>query len=149
MLDERAHAIKVSAWYSDSLDNTDGGGWLMVLNASDLPVYRVVLTFVFVQGAAPHNGEEMARLIHESGYDVQDHMQGVFVVPPGTWRVPISGGWAGMHRRPSAEVAFVDAGGVPWVRRATGSLEKSPREPFDYFKLSQPISGGYAERVPH
>jgi hypothetical protein len=31
---------------------------------------------------------------------------------------------------PSVEVAFVDAEGVTWVRRATGLLQKLPEEPF-------------------
>jgi hypothetical protein len=133
--EERAQAVKFSAWFDTSLAvSEDGGGSLVVRNASNVPIYRVVVTLVFAQGAGPRTGEAMSQLLSEGAGDMGS-MQGVFVIPPGTWRVVVGAGWSGMHARPPAEVAFMDAEGMSWVRRASGSLEKLPQEPFEYFEL--------------
>ncbi|WP_157371018.1 hypothetical protein [Arthrobacter sp. Leaf141] len=45
-----------------------------------------------------------------------------------------------MHARAGAEIAFKDAVGTFWVRRADGSLEELPGHPFDHLEVPRPIN---------
>lgn len=134
--ERREQATKISAWHggSRSEDIDD----LVALNASDVPVYNVVVSMVFAQGAAARLGEEVQ--------NPDDHIC-CAILPPGKWWVPAPGGWGGMYRHPAAEIAFTDATGLHWVRRGDGTLEELKDSPFDHFKISRPISLRTAEVV--
>jgi hypothetical protein len=122
----RQQAERVSGWPGrESLPTTP----LILLNRSDEPVYEVVANLVMVQGAGPRRGE--------------DNPAGRFrkvmgILPPGTWRVDVAGGWAGMSKRPGVEVAFTDRSGIHWIRRADGALEEIRKPAIDHYSLGRP-----------
>jgi hypothetical protein len=124
----RAQAERVSAWSGPSADPQP----VELLNHSDEPVYEALTTFVFIDGSGPTRGEEVSP-------ELAARRVKVGVIPPGRWRVCVSGGWNGMYARLGLEVAFTDRAGGHWVRRADGSLEELPRGAFDYFELSRPL----------
>ena len=103
-----------------------------LLNASDEPVYRVVVWPVFVQGAAPQTGEEMQAIEPESARTLGTLPPGKFVV----W-LPYIGG--DMGKRPGVEVAFTDAVGRHWIRRGTGRLDEISGDPADHYGVAQPV----------
>jgi hypothetical protein len=102
---------------------------LILLNRSDEPVYEVVVTMVFVQGAGWNLGED---------YTGSGLRRVLAVLPPGRWRVEVESGWAGMSRRPGVEVAFSDRSGVCWIRRSNGMLEEIDQLPIDHYGLPRP-----------
>jgi hypothetical protein len=136
--DRIAQAKRISAWIRGA-PRGEGRGphavsatFATVLNASQEPVYRVVVWLVFVQGAAPERGEEMIR-IQPSGA----RMLGT--LPPGAFVVSLPGDWGGMHRHPGVEVAFTDAAGLHWIRRASGAVDSIPEDPLDHYGIAQPV----------
>ncbi len=144
----RSQAEAVFAWYEGFNSGTGPaplGGFdsLIVRNDSNLPVYDAVVSLVLVQGAGARTGEELAE--HPTlRYTLRKE---AFVIPPGTWRFRIVEGWRGMSARAGAEVAFRDARGSSWVRRANGVLEELTAEPFDHMNVWRPISDYELEPV--
>src|SRR5262249_26633310 len=53
--ERRAQAERISGWPSHKARETTP---IILLNRSDEPVYEVIATLVFVQGAAPRRGED-------------------------------------------------------------------------------------------
>lgn len=124
-----------------------------VQNSSAEPIYEVVVGIVFIQGAAPRTLEGILDLHHQrheqtaeltrKGADVatgQNAFRGdpattSGIVPPGTWRLWVSGkGWTSiMAGRGGVDIAFVDRAGVSWVRRAMGPLDELPTRPLEHF----------------
>lgn len=137
--ESRSQAVKISAWFGGRILPGEEWDSLILLNRSDVPIYNVVVTMVFAQGAAPRVGEDVR--------DLPDHRVFYTVLPPGTWKAVAPRGWAGMYRMPAAEVAFTDSAGLHWVRRGTGQLTRLPIEPFDYFEVMRPIEFGMPEAV--
>ena len=45
-----------------------------------------------------------------------------------------------MGVRTAPETAFVDANGIPWVRRGNGRLEEISMEPTSFYRLLLPLS---------
>jgi hypothetical protein len=129
----RDQAQRVSAWYSGETED-HANSTLAILNASDEPVYQVIVTFVLIQGAGPHSGEDYSDLEMAAG---RRSMFGT--IPPGRWTTNVSTGWQGMYRRPGAELAFTDRAGVYWVRRADGALEELSEDPIDHFSIGRPV----------
>ena len=52
-----------------------------------------------------------------------------------------------MNARAGAEVAFRDAKGISWVRRADGVLEELATGPFEYLNVARPIDDYELEPV--
>jgi hypothetical protein len=90
-------------------------------NNSPQPVYSVVVEMVFIQGAGPHTLEDMLDL-NQSQYGRRGPVTTVSILPGGLYRVWISGtGWRRiLSGRASVDIAFTDAAGAHWIRRATG-----------------------------
>jgi hypothetical protein len=133
--EHRVQAEHISAWpHSYWGSSTDTS--LVLHNGSDSPVYRAVVSFVFIQGAAPHSGRELMANRDLVGQFVRTFA----VIPPGRHFTTVPGGWAGMMRRPGVEIAFVDQAGVSWLRTAEGRLSEIRQEPVDYYGLSRPVS---------
>ena len=126
----RAHASQVGAWYAGMTGGPDGGTDLVGLsNASQLPVYEVVVTMVLVRGAGPREGTQIP------GDDYSSRAR-IDVVPPGEWRVDLGAvGWRGMHAHPGIEIAFRDAEGRGWKRLSTGRLEPIGEAPLDHYGM--------------
>jgi hypothetical protein len=132
--ERRAQAERVSAWPHSYWGITDQTT-IVLHNGSDEPVYLAVVSFVFIQGAAPHSGKELVARWDMFGQFVKTFT----VIPPGRHYTTVPGGWAGMMRRPGVELAFIDRAGVSWLRTADGRLSEIRREPADHYGLSRPI----------
>lgn len=101
-------------------------------NASSEPVYDVVVWLVLVQGAGPRSGEESAKV---GGMRPAT----LAILPPGSYWSSV-GGWSpGMYARPGVEVAFTDAAGRHWVRRAHGRLDQLASDSVTHYGLSRPV----------
>jgi hypothetical protein len=104
-------------------------------NSSSEPVYSVVVGMVFVQGAGPRSLEEMLDLNHRQ-YNRRGPITTVSIVPGGLYRVWILG--SDWHRilsgRAGLEIAFTDAAGSDWIRRADGRLAELAEPPLEYFQ---------------
>jgi hypothetical protein len=131
--DRRAQAELVSAWYDRDIEEAGSlHAYLTLSNRSDAPVYQAVATLVIVRGAGPVSGREVR----------DDASRSVlWNIPPGRMRTVVSGGWAGMSRVPAGELAFTDAAGHHWLRRADGRLGEIDRPAADYYKLDAPPAG--------
>jgi hypothetical protein len=113
----------------------DGRTAIYLVNGSDEPVYTLVVSLVFIQGAGPRTTEDLLRYRQSTGAQ-QVPITTVSMLPGGTSRVWLDGThWSGiLSGRIGAELAFTDRAGSHWVRRATGKLEELPYEPLEYFK---------------
>ena len=67
-------------------------------------------------------------------------------LPPGAFVVPLPGDWGGMYGRPGVEIAFTDASGLHWIRRASGTVEEVPDDAVNHYNLPQPVD--WEEPVP-
>ncbi len=157
----RSQACLVAAWVGPpepdpsgrgSGDGPSGRTPIYLLNGSLEPVYTLVASVVFTQGAAPRTTEETLEFFHsrEPGTTwSQAPVTTVSILPPGKWMIWIPGThWAGvMAGRSGAEVAFSDRAGAHWIRRALGKLEELPQPPIEYFQQWQ-LHGPYALEVP-
>ena len=116
-----------------------------LINSSNSPVYSLVASIVFIQGAAYKTTEELMAH-HGNGLSPTTT---IAILPPGAWRIWIPGShWSGiLGGRSGAELAFTDRAGIHWIRRATGVLEEISEPPFHYFqKLG--LHGPYELQVP-
>lgn len=119
-------AVRVSAWVGDVGSTAEAH----LLNASDEPVYQVVVWLVFIQGAAPRRGE-----------DVATHFPGTLsVLPPGRWTTELRWPGGGMSLWPGIEVGFTDARGIHWIRRALGSVEETSETATEHYRLDGPFN---------
>jgi hypothetical protein len=139
---ERSQAESVSAWYAGEVA-TQGQQLsevpltrVALHNASVEPVYEAVVCLVFIQGAAPHTGEDWSRM--EKG-STGPYRKVLGVIPPGRWSVTFDGGWGAMTARPGAEVAFTDRAGLHWVRRSRGRLEQLSCDAVEHYGIDRPI----------
>jgi hypothetical protein len=106
-----------------------GFGDIEVSNASTSPVYRTVVTVVFIQGAAWKVGEQARP---------EDRIC-ISVVPPGRCTVSIRGGFAGMGLHPAVEIGFTDQSGAHWIRRSNGALEEIEQDAIVHYRVNQPV----------
>lgn len=103
------------------------------------PVYQVVVTCVGIQVAGPaFKGED-----NDSSYDCRRF---IGLLPPGTWST-----WLPTHRRGisidlAVEVAFKDARGLSWIRRADGQLMRLKKDPAQFYGLEQPVPWGSCDK---
>src|SRR5262249_10342685 len=122
---DRAQAEAISGWYGGTETRTAAmrpeevpRTKMYVLNRSDAPVYRAVVTLAFLSGSPPKTGEQWVQQtggLHSS--------RAVGALPPGQWRFYVGSGWGASGARPGVEVAFTDTGGRHWIRRADGRLD--------------------------
>lgn len=116
-----------------------------LINSSNSPVYSLVASIVFIQGAAHKTTEE---LLTHSRNELRP-ITTIAILPPGVWRIWIPGShWSGIPGgRSGAELAFTDRAGFHWIRRATGVLEEIFEPPFHYFQ-KWGLYGPHALQVP-
>lgn len=131
--DRQAQAVRVSAWYGSGVSDVVGNEALVILNASGLPIYNVVVALVLVQGSGSRTTKDLLKI---EGLD--DQIASVHTLPPGRWRVLVGMGWAGMSRWPGAEIAFTDAAGGHWIRSADGHLRGIRADPRQFYGLGYP-----------
>lgn len=118
----------------------DGGRTpIYVVNGSAEPVYEPVVGLVAIQGAAPRTMEQWLDARRDSSNATETYrpipITTASILPPGQSVVWIQGtGWsAHLSGRSSAEIAFTDRAGIPWVRRSNGELKELPEGPLKYF----------------
>jgi hypothetical protein len=107
-------------------------------NGSSAPVYGVVVSLVFVQGAGPRTGQELsAERRRVQGYPGLTQRT-LLDIPPGRTGTYVNGEWPGMSKRAGIEIAFTDQAGYSWVRYSNGSLESIAKRPLEYYGLEEP-----------
>ncbi len=161
----RAHAELIAAWvgppqavphntetpsyHTTSNSDADYRTPIYIHNGSLEPIYEIVVGIVFVQGAAPHNLEKMLDVFTERSPRGPLPATTSAIIPPGTWCLWLRGkGWTGvMGGRGGADIAFVDRGGVSWVRRAMGTLEELDQRPLAHFAQHR-LYGPYEFQLP-
>lgn len=145
---DRRQAENISAWMEEGYENPAVSEdahhrWELIRlnNASNAPVYQVIITCVGIQGAGPaFRGED-----NSSSYDCRRF---IGLLPPGTWSTWLpTHGSRGMSIVLAAEVAFRDAQGLSWVRRADGQLIQIQEDPAQFYGLEQPIPWGGCDRL--
>jgi len=121
------------------------GAWLT--NGSELPVYSVVAWVVATGEVAPGTGEEWVGRIRPGA----QRPDGAIVarepstpallplLPPGVTELELPA-WAssGAARRPAVELAFTDASGRHWIRRAGGRLERLNAPAWRHYGFTSP-----------
>lgn len=134
---ERAQAEAVSGWYGGTEVRTSATPptsapptKMFLLNRSDAPVYRVVVTLAFLSGTPPKTGEEWVQQTKQMPF-----ARAFGALPPGRWRVDVDSGWGASGARPGVEVAFTDAAGRHWIRRADGRLDRVPDEAMTHYGI--------------
>lgn len=141
-------ARQVSAWidgWQASAPETDYGGPTsgftngVLLNASDVPVYRLIAWLVLYPGA-PGTGEEVARGVGRGG----GRPTMVGVLPPGQFRIYLPEFTPGMMKQPAVEIAFTDSAGRHWIRRQDGVLKEIRKAPAYHYGLGEPLDWGSA-----
>ncbi len=138
---ERAQAERITASLSaespshGNADQAEGirerGGipaTVVVRNASNEVAYRLIATVVDFSADedAPRDGEDRFRAF-------------LGEVLPGTVRALIEHPGPGMSFRAGVEVAFQDAGGRNWRRKAQGRLVPLEQDPASYYRLVEPL----------
>jgi hypothetical protein len=108
---------------------------MYVLNRSDAPVYRVVVTLAFLTGTPPKTGEEWVQ--NAGGLPFA---RALGSLPPGQWRLDVDSGWGASGARPGVEVAFTDKAGRHWIRRADGRLEAIKDEAMTHYGVPGHLS---------
>ncbi len=118
---------------------------IFVVNASQLPIYDVVLSLVLIRGAGPHTGEQLVAL----GPEVADRDRVVrSVLPPGRWFVSFpNSSWGARSSMPGGEIAFNDSAETSWVRRVSGSLEQLSQNPLDALSVNRPFPEARLENL--
>jgi hypothetical protein len=139
-----AQARRISAWLYGDQSEESGSGTL--LNGSEQPVYGVVVWTVDIQGSGPRTGEEMMDSgdpeMMDSGDPEYQYVPTTIIalLPPGTYRTPLPPFQPGMGMRPGLEIAFTDAAGQSWIRRADGQLNEINEAPVDHYGLDPPFT---------
>ena len=108
-------------------------------NGSSEPVYQVLVWLIIFYGSGPRTGEEQE--------PKPENPATLATLPPGTYLVPLPSDWVGMYRHPGVEVAFTDAAGRHWVRRATGVLQEIPEDPVHHYGIPEPVAWGTARSL--
>jgi len=125
----RSQAELVAAWY-DATSTADGQGTLArIANGSPVPVYEAVVSLVLVRGAGPRTGGDLK--------GIEGHQHVIPVVPPGQWSIKFDTSWGGMMSFPGIELAFIDAAGRNWRRKADGHLVKLKSSPLLHYEIGE------------
>lgn len=134
----RGQAESIAAWFAGS--GGEGTDELAIANSSMLPIYEVVTSLVFVQGAAPGTIEDWRTLaVQNDNIQPLSYGAAFTAIGPGNWRVVIPSDWGTMMARPSCEIGFTDAAGRHWVRRGTGRLVRIRRSAVDHYGIARPV----------
>jgi hypothetical protein len=132
-----SQAQHISAWITGQKDDSNGMYLTCKLyNASDTPVYDVVITPVFVQGAGPTKSEDVWK------QNLSGHMYGgvTGILPPGKFQTGIPFGGNIPSGQIGLEIAFTDASGNSWIVRSKGVINQITKDPFKYYQVPMPAS---------
>lgn len=125
---------RMSAWL-EKPDDSPQTQRAVIYNATDLPVYNVLVTVVATKGHGFENGE--------ARQGIGDYRKVFAVVPPGRRSFTLNlMGFGGMGRYPVLEVSFRCIDGRSWIRRGDGTLEQIDVDPFAYYGIQRPCTYG-------
>jgi hypothetical protein len=118
--ERRRQAERIAAWTSAEPPAEGETKPVTLSNPSEAPVYGVVASLVFIEGAGPGTGRELLEAADQQEsaelYDAFAKMQRhLYVLPPGRSEVALPGGWGGMSKRAGVEVAFTHSARGPLV----------------------------------
>jgi hypothetical protein len=137
--EKRRHISQLSSWVISHRPTAGITFPLKLLNTSREPFYNVVVFPVFIQGAAPHTGEQW--LLHDDEGEYGQRFCAVIgVLPPGRWEIDMEFDTGVMQGRAGVEIAGTDRLGNHWVRRATGNLEEISLDPVNHYGILRPIN---------
>jgi hypothetical protein len=105
-------------------------------NDTGAPVYKAIVSLVFVQGGGWQTGRE---LDHIPGGPASEYQRDVQAIPTGRSRISVSGSWGSLTARPGVEVAYEDESGRSWLRTAEGRLYRLKVAPPAYYGLNTPL----------
>jgi hypothetical protein len=115
--------------------------YIDLYNTTPNPVYKAIVTLVYIQGSGWHSGQELTHwpavdrrqdLIRQFQRDVQE-------IPTGRSRVQVSGEWGTLGARPGVEIAYQDSKGHSWLRLSNGKLNSIKQDPATYYGLIAPL----------
>ena len=124
----------VSAWFGN-LNPANQMQTAWICNATDLPVYNVVVTVVVTEGGDCSEG----KMRKGAGA-----YRAIFAVePPGkrSFSIDLAGFW-GMCAYPVLEVAFTCADGNSWIRRGNGVLKRVDIDSLACYGIERPCQFG-------
>ncbi len=126
---------------------TGAGKTGAALNGSELPVFSVVAWVVATAGTAPGSGEEWVARLRRDEASPDGRLDSpepstpamLALLPPGRADLELPA-WArsGDGERPAIELAFTDASGRHWVRRAGGRLQRLDRPAWRHYGFTSP-----------
>ena len=120
----REQAERISSWI---IRESQAGSLLIaILNQSPQPVYQVIVTVVVLGQEGEPRGHAPAGQVC------------IAVAPPGQGYIMVEADYHGMHRRPGVEIAFRDAAGRNWVRKADGELLEIEKSTVEYYEITLP-----------
>lgn len=127
----QAELIAAALDWSDKTREPMSSQRVLLFNASGNSVYSVVVGAVHLQGAGVRTIEEA---VERTAPDQPPPISTAAVLPPGKFRTTVRSVLHSMlGARPAAEIAFTDAAGRHWIRRAAGQLEELKETPLRYF----------------
>jgi hypothetical protein len=110
--------------------------YIDLYNNTGAPVYKAVVSLVFIQGGAWQTGRELDQNARGAAHEFQRDVQ---VIPTGRSRISVSGDWGSLTARPGVEIAYEDESGRSWLRTAYGQLYRLKSSPPAYYGLSTPL----------
>lgn len=135
--DNRVQAQLVSGWIGGSSDVKTSGDEVVVTiaNQSTTAVFGTAVFLVAQLRRSPGSIEELTEM--GSPGDPSYRLFGV--VPPGRHAITVPWRAAGMFRQPAVELAFSDAAGAHWIRRASGELQEATERSVRRFNLDETL----------
>ena len=125
-IDHEEQALLISSWISaENADHTI----ISILNHSNEPIYKVLLSIVNIKGTNAWPGKQTP-IIWRSF---------ISIVPPGKYYARVANGYMGMMFRPGIEIGFIDKKGNCWIKNGDGKIEEIKEFPNDYYSIPLPI----------
>jgi hypothetical protein len=140
--ERRRQAETVTGSISDQYTLVEGQNRFVapvtIYNGSSQLVYRVIISLV----KDPRGQGESDP---QPGFDWR-----VFLgeLPPGRTVVSVDHPGGGMHFRAAIELAFQDAAGRSWVRKASSRLNEVRQDPASFYELPEPLPWSYPAAQP-
>jgi hypothetical protein len=153
----QAQARLIAAWIGEIEHHSGDSGTdrgrtaIQLLNGSKEPIYAVLASLIYIQGAAPKSTEAWFEMRKQAPPDqqVSPPVAILSILPPGRWKIWIDGSsWGILSGRIGAEIAFTDRAGAHWIRRAKGNLEELATPPFKHFENFGMYGPPYDYQIP-
>lgn len=132
--DRLRQASKISGWL---IDASSVPAVACLNNASDTPVFEVVVSLIVFQGLP-------APAIQSTVFP-RSFRTYLSVLPPGCFRVSLPSSGRAPGIRFELELGFTDAASRFWIRHGNGSLHEIPVTPTAHYRIPHPIDWDYPD----